>query len=791
MHSALGVLSLTPDSIAGLGDLDAAGLSDLWGVFTKCGEALQNGRRLENLSWRLWFESGRREKGRGQGVAALHGAEEGWSDPEWGEATDSDSDESDREGRTRAHHDLGKPVLSATDPSFPPPATRPSPPPRGNTSASLERRSPTTITGGSLQRMITEITALSLTTLPPSGSKLRTGTSISSPPLAGPSTSPHAIHLATDASSLPTPSPRITVDARTQTTPSSSHRPSPMRSPIALQQVSHSSLVMDRPSTSGMNRSNSKLSTARLALKSSSTALFPQNAVASTSTSTIPRVPSNSERLRQAADAASEARALQLSFSTSQSSLGPRSLVKGFDTTTFECRPQSGNIAPPPTPAPGPSATLASPPPPSAMKSANKLTSVKKIFFISSPASDSDEDQASSSRSYKGPNRRLRNNTPQQSAPNHSSPLTDPGVPPPPAPVVNGGGEDDWNDEEGEEDGSADEEDDDDASSGWGSEYSTESEVAAARAAGNKPERERPQSLFAKRPSTSSTTSELKPRPPGLLSQLFHPGLMLEEGDRSHSAMDMRATKALPAIQTSKSAGLLTEQLRNKSFLRGAPVGTEMDSSSEEEEEDSGEEEEERVAEQETSNGHAVATALARHALQQIEAAGPIAPPQTPRTTRRAMLATELSESLRRNLLWERQTRNRAMGGPVQGRFQSTQNQPQPPPSYPPHLERAASARPNQPSRQPSLAPHIFALPTDDTSLQPTKSAQRTKSLSPVPAMVRRHTTGTGLYLAAQQGWAKGRGSGSDVSEGDEGTDVYGSAALAGQGVSRYHISGW
>ena len=33
----------------------------------------------------------------------------------------------------------------------------------------------------------------------------------------------------------------------------------------------------------------------------------------------------------------------------------------------------------------------------------------------------------------------------------------------------------------------------------------------------------------------------------------------------------------------------------------------------------------------------------------------PPAPPTTPRTTRRQMLSTELSESLRRNLLWERQ----------------------------------------------------------------------------------------------------------------------------------------
>jgi len=40
------------------------------------------------------------------------------------------------------------------------------------------------------------------------------------------------------------------------------------------------------------------------------------------------------------------------------------------------------------------------------------------------------------------------------------------------------------------------------------------------------------------------------------------------------------------------------------------------------------------------------------------------APPMTPRTTRRQMLSTELSESLRRNLLWERQvSRNNLTGG--------------------------------------------------------------------------------------------------------------------------------
>ncbi|EIW57139.1 uncharacterized protein TRAVEDRAFT_20847 [Trametes versicolor FP-101664 SS1] len=41
----------------------------------------------------------------------------------------------------------------------------------------------------------------------------------------------------------------------------------------------------------------------------------------------------------------------------------------------------------------------------------------------------------------------------------------------------------------------------------------------------------------------------------------------------------------------------------------------------------------------------------------------PPAPPMTPRTTRRQMLQTELSESLRRNLLWERQVSNRKPRG--------------------------------------------------------------------------------------------------------------------------------
>ncbi|TNY18531.1 hypothetical protein DMC30DRAFT_339965, partial [Rhodotorula diobovata] len=57
MHATLPthVLALAPDSLASLGQLDSDSLSELWGVFTRCKDSLQNGRRLENLSWRLWF----------------------------------------------------------------------------------------------------------------------------------------------------------------------------------------------------------------------------------------------------------------------------------------------------------------------------------------------------------------------------------------------------------------------------------------------------------------------------------------------------------------------------------------------------------------------------------------------------------------------------------------------------------------------------------------------------------------------------------------------------------------
>lgn len=51
------VLLLASNSIGKLGTLDADNLCCIWTVFTKCGENLENGRRLENLSWRLWYRT--------------------------------------------------------------------------------------------------------------------------------------------------------------------------------------------------------------------------------------------------------------------------------------------------------------------------------------------------------------------------------------------------------------------------------------------------------------------------------------------------------------------------------------------------------------------------------------------------------------------------------------------------------------------------------------------------------------------------------------------------------------
>ncbi|THV06402.1 hypothetical protein K435DRAFT_645443 [Dendrothele bispora CBS 962.96] len=47
------VLNIAPDALK---DLDSSDhLSGLWFAFTKCKTSLNEGQRLENISWRLWY----------------------------------------------------------------------------------------------------------------------------------------------------------------------------------------------------------------------------------------------------------------------------------------------------------------------------------------------------------------------------------------------------------------------------------------------------------------------------------------------------------------------------------------------------------------------------------------------------------------------------------------------------------------------------------------------------------------------------------------------------------------
>ncbi|KDQ08710.1 hypothetical protein BOTBODRAFT_118196, partial [Botryobasidium botryosum FD-172 SS1] len=46
------VLSIAVEAVSKV-DGDEA-LFGLWTVFTKCKDSLQDGRRLENIAWRLW-----------------------------------------------------------------------------------------------------------------------------------------------------------------------------------------------------------------------------------------------------------------------------------------------------------------------------------------------------------------------------------------------------------------------------------------------------------------------------------------------------------------------------------------------------------------------------------------------------------------------------------------------------------------------------------------------------------------------------------------------------------------
>ncbi|KAI7861073.1 hypothetical protein BDC45DRAFT_493461 [Circinella umbellata] len=60
------VVSLAVPNIHKMNEITSDDLSCMWTVFTKCKDNLENGRRLENLSWRLWYRESLIEKAKEQ-----------------------------------------------------------------------------------------------------------------------------------------------------------------------------------------------------------------------------------------------------------------------------------------------------------------------------------------------------------------------------------------------------------------------------------------------------------------------------------------------------------------------------------------------------------------------------------------------------------------------------------------------------------------------------------------------------------------------------------------------------
>ena len=256
-----------------------------------------------------------------------------------------------------------------------------------------------------------------------------------------------------------------------------------------------------------------------------------------------------------------------------------------------------------------------------------------------------------------------------------------------------------------------DEEDDDDS---WASEDVSEGAVGAAcTSTGKHPptkeeiklreaalEAQRQRELFVKQPKRSY--SNLGRTQSGLLSQLLNPDPnVIPPGHRVASTHDVTRTTGIPSTLTSgkSSAALpLAAQVTAQAPIvpaattsthggyrpKGRPQGEEL-----EDESDSPDDPDDTIqvshslAQQRLAalaakpsrrraSDNQVPTTMQTSAMTATRpilptvATAPIplnhpwnlpapAPPTTPRTTRRQMLATELSESLRRNLLWERQ----------------------------------------------------------------------------------------------------------------------------------------
>lgn len=327
----------------------------------------------------------------------------------------------------------------------------------------------------------------------------------------------------------------------------------------------------------------------------------------------------------------------------------------------------------------------------------------KSMFFISSPGSDSDGETIMKSLSNKSAAKKssipfikavANISAAYATSPVRPSSLRNesmrPKSPVPAEPVI----EEDFVDE-------------DEDSSGWGSEASSHSEPMASSApSGEKGNR----SMFLKRvPTAPGALNRVNSRT-GLLTQLFKPS---EEDEKAVAgllrnpstvglvlaARSSSSKEALPArrgLQPSKSAIALpvmsyqeenafpkaaptrptpAQPLGNRTGrLGGRPADVELSDSDEEDEDEEGKEEGNGLANISPTQKAAFNAAMARYQARHI----PVAGPQTPRTTRRNMLSTELSESLRLGLLWDRQTTMKLLGKPSKLRIQSNAQQVQP-----------------------------------------------------------------------------------------------------------------
>ncbi|GAA98779.1 hypothetical protein E5Q_05467 [Mixia osmundae IAM 14324] len=796
------VLSLVFDNIAKMEELE---LGSMWNVFSKCKDTLENGRRLENLSWRLWYASCFDKQDHPQPVEVDHHLSD-LSDPESGDWSDDDdatpqqpvqpqpteeflhSEVLDSETTatlpSRDESASAEPVKSGPFVVRQAPAGRYSQVATTNQtrrySTSRLRQSPQ-LTPTNFQRILTTLLPMNLTSpaLPVSAKHQQAANTASTSRRAqsfGGVTSPPVGLSPADVRPVAAPLQPIRSPgsarspARSEASPTQRwSAPVPLTLPTERMEASNASLAAPqfdnklvttptifetesavqspersaggtsqlRTQSDGPAASTSKAqmrpALAGSRLRKSSDTKLPRVGSAKSvriSDSSVSRPRPTNDRVSSGSTvgSSSNSRASGLNAKRSADALTPAKVIvtpsqslKGSTSSDQPSLTQSVNIssqsvtsprdmprAPPPTPQTVTPASIAvTRTPPStpytskisvlspmqrskqAMPVAPLATEKKRnMFFFSSPHSHEDSDEPDSPASSKRSDRLAQRAQTQQRQLQYDDVDLD-----------------------------ADDEDRE-TSSGWGSDYSTEEDESPSQAdrrveaiKAQEAEEERQRSMFAKRPTRSQV--QLSQRGSGLLSQLFHISPDREDygyAMRNRSALELsrrrsnisdstpmarspphsnlrppvsvrppqvsKSAVALPAMSltTSAAAELSEPPRRNPSRLRGPPKHVELEPESYDEAAHSSEEDH-------TERTAAIDAAIARHhSRNALREQATLAPPQTPRTTRRNMLAAELSESMRRNLLWERQIRNRAFGiaGPNgMGQRRSTQPQSQ------------------------------------------------------------------------------------------------------------------